>query len=195
MRRLRRNGRVICFCLGIAISAFSATQQAKLADSFQLKVAHIQQNALKRPLDDRPTIFSQDEINAYFSERRLKIPEGVQKVTFDLQPDQVTAFTTVDFEQLRRSHPSSNPLLAIFDGIHDCEVVAHTEDAGPGSVHVTVESVTLDGVRVPKMALQLFISHYVTPKYPNVGLDETYKLPAHIDSATIDTAKGIIVQR
>jgi hypothetical protein len=165
------------------------------ADSFQKKVDSIKANAAKPQPSPTPTLFSQEEINAYFSERRLKMPDGVQRVTFDLQPDQVTALTHVDFAQLRQSRPSMNPLLAIFDGVHDCQVVAHTEAAGPGRVRVRVESVAIDGMTVPRMALQMFLNHYVKPKYPNVDLDAEYKLPTRIDSATIKAQQGVIVQK
>ena len=165
------------------------------ADSFQKKVDFIKANAAKPQPSPTPTVFSQEEINAYFSERRLKMPDGVQKVIFGLQADQVTALTRVDFEQLRKSRPSMNPLLAIFDGVHDCQVVAHAESAGPGRVRVRVESVNIDGMNVPRMALQMFVDHYVKPKYPNVDLDAEYKLPTRIDTATIQTQEGVIVQK
>jgi hypothetical protein len=165
------------------------------ADSFQKKVDLIKTNAAAQQPAQRPTVFSQEEVNAYFAERRLKMPEGVQKVNFDLKPEEVTAFTRVDFEQLRQSRPSMNPLLAIFDGVHDCQVVAHAESTGPGTVRVRVESVTIDGMNVPRMALQMFVNHYVKPKYPNVDLDAEYKLPVRMDSATIKTQEGVIVQK
>jgi len=165
------------------------------ADSFQKKVDFIKTNAVAQHPSTKPTLFSQEEINAYFSERRLKMPGGVQKVTFDLQPDQVTAMTRVDFEQLRQSRPSMNPLLAVFDGVHDCQVMARAESAGPGRVRVRVESVNIDGMNVPRMALQMFVNHYVKPKYPNVDLDAEYKLPVRMDSATIRAQEGVIVQK
>jgi hypothetical protein len=181
--------------LGPAASKRLFKNDKAAADSFQKKVDLIKTNAAATPPSQKPTSFSQEEINAYFSERRLKMPDGVQKVTFDLQPDQVTAQTRVDFEQLRKSKPSMNPLLAIFDGVHDCQVIAHAESAGPGMVRVRVESVAIDGMSVPRMALQMFVNHYVKPKYPNVDLDAEYKLPTRIDSATIKTQEGVIVQK
>ncbi len=165
------------------------------ADSFQKKVDFIKSNAASAQPSQTPTLFSQEEINAYFAERRLKMPDGVQKVTFELQPDQVTALTRVDFEKLRQSRPSMNPLLSIFDGVHDCQVVAHAESAGPGRVRVRVESLNIDGMNVPRMALQMFVNHYVKPKYPNVDLDAEYKLPTRIDTATIKTQQGVIAQK
>lgn len=165
------------------------------ADSFEKKVEFVKANAAANQPSQKPTSFSQEEVNAYFAERRLKMPEGVQKVTFDLKPEEVIAFTRVDFEELRKSRPSANPLLAIFDGVHDCQVIAHTENTGPGTIRVRVESVSIDGTNVPRMVLQMFVNHYVKPKYPNVDLDAEYKLPTRMDSATIKTQEGVIVQK
>jgi hypothetical protein len=180
--------------------AFSAPNRQfksdkEAADSFQKKVDFIRENASASSPVQQPTTFSQEEVNAYFAERRLKVPDGVQTVTFDLAPSQVTASTRVDFEKLRNSRPSMNPLLAIFDGVHDCKVVAHTDPAGPGMVRVRVESVVIDGMEVPRMALELFIKHYVNPKYPDVSLENTYRLPARIDSAVIAQQAGTITQK
>jgi hypothetical protein len=179
----------------VAVSARLASPAAA-ADAFEQKVAHIKENAKQAEPDPRPTNFSQEEINAYFSERRLpKMPEGVKSVRFELSADSVTAYTTVDFDELRRERKSSNPLLALFTGQHDTVVVAHTQPTSPGRVHVTVESVEIDGISVPKMALELFIDKWVKPKYPNVGLDNEYTLPARISSAQIRPQLGVIVQK
>jgi hypothetical protein len=165
------------------------------ADSFQTKIDHIKANAAAPNVDPAPTRFSQEEINAYFSERRLNMPEGVKSVVFDLKPNQVSAVTRVDFAQIRKGRGTMNPLLAIFDGIHDCHVVASTEAAAPGTVHVRVETVEIDGLTVPNMALEMFVKHYVNPRYPNVGLDRDYRLPARIDSAAIGDQIGTITQK
>jgi hypothetical protein len=45
------------------------------------------------------------------------------------------------------------------------------------------------------MALQMFIDNYVKPKYPNVGLDSDYRLPARIDSAIIAEQQGTTIQK
>jgi hypothetical protein len=189
--------------VAVALLASSASDAAKrtfkndqaAADSFQTKIDFIKANAASSKPSQKPTVFSQEEINAYFAERRLNMPEGVKSVVFDLRENEVTARTRVDFEQIRKSRQSMNPLLAIFDGEHDCEVTAYAEPAGAGMVHVRVESVEIDGVTVPKMALRMFVEKYVNPKYPNVGLDNDYRLPAHIESAVIDLDEGTIIQR
>src|SRR4051812_33413622 len=93
---LRRNATSVALIL-LVLAAVPATAKRLFkndkaaADSFQKKVDFIKANAAVQEPSQKPTVFSQEEINAYFAERRLKMPEGVQKVTFDLKPDEVTA--------------------------------------------------------------------------------------------------------
>jgi hypothetical protein len=61
-------------------------------------------------------------------------------------------------------------------------------------VHVSVESVAIDGLTVPKIALELFVERFVNPKFPNVGLDRDYRLPAKMKSAIIGERTGTIKQ-
>ena len=168
--------------------------ETRNADQFQQKLDHVKENAAKQRPDPAPTIFREEEINAWFAQRRLKMPDGVKTVRFALNRDQVTADATVDFAELRRDRPTMNPLLSIFDGMHDAQVVAHTT-SGEGTVLVRVESVTIDGIGVPRMMLKMFIDHFVQPKYPKVRLDGDYKLPARIDTAVIGERTGTVVQK
>jgi len=60
---------------------------------------------------------------------------------------------------------------------------------------VRVSSITLDGVDVPRIALEFFLSRYITPKYPSVGMDSEFRLPDRIETATIGYHKLIVVQK
>ena len=103
---------------------------------------------------------------------------------FQGQPGTIVGTSRVDFDQLKAGKNSYNPLLSIFSGLHDAVVTAHAYGAkGEGLVHV--DSVSLDGVEVPQFVLQLFVEKYLKPKYPNIGLDSRFALPARVDAATI----------
>jgi hypothetical protein len=170
--------------------------EREAADSFQRKLEMVQHNATLETPESRPSIFFEEEINAYFSERRLpNMPDGVKSVRFQLRPANVTAHTTVDFDELRRQRNVRNPMLSVFTGQHDCEVQAVVGSAGPGKVRVRVESVSIDGVSIPMPLVEMFIDRFVNPKYPAVGVDREYSLPARIDSAVIKLEEGVIVQR
>jgi len=177
-------------------SARRFASESEAADSFQKKLESVQENAKKAKPTSKPSVFLEEEINAYFSERRLpKMPEGVKSVRFELKPANVVAHTTVDFDELRRDRQIKNALLSIFTGVHECEVEATVSSAGPGVVRVQVQSVKMDGITIPLMAVDLFIDRFVNPKYPQVGLDREYRLPARIESAVIKLDEGVIVQR
>jgi len=95
---------------------------------------------------------------------------------------------------LRENQRSANPFMSMFSGTHDVTVETDAAgSAGQGKVHVS--TVSLDGTEIPRMALQFFVERYLTPKYPNVGLDSQFKLPNRIDGATVGYHKISLVQK
>jgi hypothetical protein len=166
----------------------------RLADSADAKFMYIEENGEKSQPDPTPTVFSEDEINDYLASGRVEIPQGVKKVRLQGQSGKVTAFLTVDFDQIKESQHSSNPLMGLFSGTHDVTVETDAAGvAGEGKVHV--RTVSLDGTEIPRMALQYFAEKYLTPKYPNVGLDSQFRLPNRIDNAAVGYHKISIVQK
>src|SRR5262249_4436030 len=144
-------------CLAVA-SLFAASQtkstptntnQKALADSAAAKLTYVQRNGMRQPPDQKPTVLTQDELNAYFADGRVKLPAGVRNLRFKSEPGVVTANTEVDFDRVRAGQTSNNPLLSIFSGIHDVEVVAHGSGSG-GTGRVQIESVAIDSVKVPR---------------------------------------------
>jgi hypothetical protein len=171
-----------------------STNSSAAVSSIERKLQHIQSNgALTRP-DQAPTEFTEQEINAYFASGAIKLPAGVQSVNFQGQPEIVIATTRVDFDQVRAGSHSSNPLLSVFSGIHDVVVSAHVHGAG-GQGYVNVDSVSLDGVEIPRFVLQMFVEKYLQPKYPGVGLDSKFALPDRIDTAKVGLHKLTVTQK
>ena len=64
-----------------------------------------------------------------------------------------------------------------------------------GEGKVSVRDVSIDGFSVPRMALEYFVSKYITPKYPNVGIDSQFKLPDKVDLATVGYHKFTVTQK
>jgi hypothetical protein len=172
----------------------STGSQSRLADSAEAKFRYIAQNGARSSPDPRPTVLTEEEINDYLASGRVEIPQGVKKVRLQGQSGKVTAFLTVDFDQIRENQHSSNPLMGLFTGTHDVTVETDAAGAaGEGKVHV--RTVSLDGTEIPRMALEYFAEKYLTPKYPNVGLDSQFKLPNRIDAATVGYHKLSVVQK
>lgn len=173
--------------------ARSAPNSAPLV-SFESKLQHLQSNGGQLHPDPSPTEFSEQEINSYFASGTVELPAGVQSVVFQEQPGMIIGTARVDFDQLKAGKNSYNPLLSIFSGLHDVVVTTHSYGAkGQGWVHV--DAVSLDGVEVPQFVLELFVEKYLKPKYPDIGLDSRFALPARVDSATIGLHKATITQK
>jgi hypothetical protein len=178
----------------ILVSTGELPAQSSAAVSMQRKLEHVERNGALAQPDPSPTEFTEAEVNAYFASGNIQLPAGVRSVKFLGQPGVVTGNARVDFDQLKAGRSSYNPLLSMFSGVHDVAVVAHAYGKrGQGFVHV--DSVSLDDVQIPRFALQLFVEKYLQPKYPNIGLDSQFALPARVDSATVGSHKLTIAQK
>jgi hypothetical protein len=162
--------------------------------AMQQKLAWLKTNAAKAHPDPKPTELTGPEINAYFAEGGVKMPNGVSHLRLSSQDTTVDAHADVDFEQIMPGRGSSNPLYSLFSGTHDVHAVAQATGAN-GMGIIRVESIDFDGITIPQFALEWFVQHYLAPKYPNVGLTSTFKLPLRIDSATVETGKVRLIQR
>ncbi len=162
--------------------------------AMQQKIAYLKENSAKPHPDPKPTEFTEPEVNAYFNEGGVKLPKGVSHVRLTSQPAVLDAHAQVDFEAITQGRGANNPLYSLFSGTHDIHAVAQaTGTDGTGTIRV--QSVELDGIQVPQFLLQLFVDRFVTPKYHNVGITSTFKLPLRIDSAIVDTGRVRLVQK
>ncbi len=178
---------VLAFCfilLTLTLTEAAAAQNKPLQNSAAVasmdrKLQRIETNGASAHPDQTPTEFTEEEVNSYIASGRIQLPVGVQ---------------WVDFDQLKAGRRSSNPLLGMFSGVHDVIVQAHAHGSG-GQGIVNVDSVSLDGVEIPRFVLQLFVEKYLQPKYPNIGLDSRFALPDRIDTATVGRHKLTITQK
>jgi hypothetical protein len=171
----------------------SANQEAGFR-SAQQKFNYIESNAERQPPDRKPTSITTNEFAAWLNGGGVALPAGVSDVKFSSVPAVITANARVDFDKLTAGAKSANPLLSIFSGVHDVEMTAQASGAqGVGSVRV--ESMTIDGMKVPRMAMQYAVDKYLKPKYPNVGLDSRFKLPARIDVAVVGSNIVTLTQK
>jgi hypothetical protein len=167
---------------------------ASLADSCERKLAYLEKNGARATPDPRPTELTEEEINAYFAEGRVALPRGVKQVRFTGSNGEVTADARVDFDEIRAGRDSSNPLLLLFTGTHDVRVEAKAQGAG-GRGTIEVRKAYINGVEVPRAALEFFVRRFVTPRYPGVGVTSTFDLPARTDSAVIGEKKLTLIQK
>jgi hypothetical protein len=182
-----------CF-VAIAARPNAPAANNSAVESMQGKLDRIQANGEQpnpRPLT---TVMTEQEINAYVASGRARMPKGVQSLRFSGQPGVIDSWARVDFDQLTAGQRSANPLLSMFSGVHDVAVTAHgSGSAGVANVHI--DSVALDGVTIPDFALQMFVNHYIKPKYPNLGIDNRFQLPDRIDTAVAGNHELTVTQK
>ena len=158
------------------------------------KFQHIESNAAKQVPDQQPTVLTEREVNAYMASGNVNLPAGVKSVRFSGRPGIIDATARVDFDEITASRRSANPLLSLFSGVHDVHAVARAEGSG-GEGHVEIQSVDLDGTTIPRMALEYFVSKYVTPKYPGVGMESIFRMPYRIDTAAVGQGTLTVTQK
>ena len=123
------------------------------------------------------------------------MPTGVENVKSSGKPGMVTAVTRVDFDKITAGKSSMNPLMMLFSGQHDVTVTADAQGS-QGRATVNVQTVEIDGVTVPRAALEFFVSRYLQPKYGNsVGLNNNFLMPSHVDSATVGNNTLTLTQK
>ncbi len=180
--------------LAVAGAGTQSSSEHRLAASLQKKLDYIHENGQSRRPNPAPTVMTEDEINDYFAAGNMKVPPGVKKITLEGKSGIIWALAVIDFDEIRAGQHSSNPLLAMFSGRHNVNIEADAAGvSGKGKVHV--RSVSIDGINVPNIALAFFVEKYLTPKYPNVGIDSEFELTDRIDGAVIGYHKLTVTQR
>jgi hypothetical protein len=163
--------------------------------SAESKFAQLEANSRQPQPSPEPTTISDAELNAYVNEGGVELPQGVERVNFSSTPGVVTGTARIDFEKVTAGRQARSMWMMLFTGIHDVKVVANAKGEGnTGEVHV--QSMELDGVDVPRPALEFLVDRYIKPKYGNsIGLDSRFKLPARIDRATVGKAQVTLEQK
>jgi len=181
--------------IGTSLQASSTEAMYRAAaDSADSKFRHIVRNgALSHP-DQTPTVLTEREINAYVSSGKVSLPKGVTRLRFSGNAGSITANALIDFDKITEGKRNLNPLLSLFSGVHQVEVTSHGQGAR-GQARVHIDSVSIDGIGVPRIALQYFVDRYIKPKYPNLGLDSQFALPDRIDSATVGDHVLTVIQK
>ncbi len=181
--------------LGVSALLAQAARHSPEFLSMDRKIAQIEANANQPQPKAVTTELLQQELNAYFREGGVPLAKGLSDPKFALAPGAVTATATVDFDQLAASQNGINPIFAaLFTGTHDLEVQANAFGRN-GQGTVNVQSVKLDGMPVPRAALDYLIQRYVKPRYPSAGMTTTFALPDRIQTAEVQQGRVQLTQQ
>jgi hypothetical protein len=185
---------VLAFAVSLAVPQQTSGPASPLVRSMERKLEHIESNAQARTPDPKPTVMSEDEVNAYVNSGAVELPKGIHRVRLEGLQGVVTANARVNFDEITQGSRSMNPLLMLFSGVHDVQIATHAHgERGQGYVHV--DWVAIDNVEVPQVALQFFIDHYLKPKHPEIGIDTRFQMPDRIDRAVVGEHQLTLVQK
>ena len=180
--------------LGLAMVGQQPNNNLAEYRSIQQKLVYLKLNAAKPHPDPKPVEFTEPEVNAYFNQGGVRLPKGVSQVHLTSRPGVIDGHARVDFEPIMQGRNPNNPMYSVFSGTHDIHVVAEANGAN-GVATLKTQTVEMDGVAIPEWALEFFVQHYLTPRYPNVGMTSTFKMPLRIQSARVETGKVVLEQR
>jgi hypothetical protein len=171
-----------------------ASDQRSLADSLERKVVYLRENGARPRPDPRPTVLTDQEVDAYMNSGRLKIPDGISDIHLSTTVGEATATAKIDFDRLTRDVRKNSMLWQLFTGVHAVKVRCGVWGKdGMGNVHV--QNVWLDGHEIPRFALEFFLDHYLKPKVPQASLDSRFRMPVRIRTATVTNGKTTLLQR
>ena len=164
------------------------------ADSAQRRFEYLQKNGAQARPDPKPISLTENELNAWLSSRYAQLPQGVKKLRVHGESGVINANAFVDFDEITARRQSSNPMLSLFHGTHEVQATAHAAGSG-GQGRVDIDSVALDGIAIPRMAVEYFVDKYIKPKHPEIGMNTVFKLPNRIDSAAIGNRQLTLTQK
>lgn len=173
----------------VVLAAVLAAAVGRLpqTSSFQAKLDQIAQN------EDSPGPWSDvtltaADANAWFAgPGASKLPKGVKRLVVSSQPGGITGNATINFDEIE-GRKQGNPLLGmIFSGTHQVVAHAHVDSAQAPAAKLTVDSVSLDGQRIPNALIDFAVDTFIRPTHPEIGRTFQVPLPKHVKSAALGT--------
>ena len=138
---------------------------------------------------------SEAEANSYLQYEMLPyFPPGVSRVRLKFHPARPQGSAQVDFGKLKEAFgDQENPLIDfLLQGVHTLGADGKFSSSG-GIARFELETVTLDGVALPRMVVDFLIERYLKPSYPEVSIDRPFRLPFSIDKMSVEEGSFVLV--
>ncbi len=161
-----------------------ATEAAALA-AFRAQLATIRHNEVTPP-PHSPVVLQSSGVDAWLAgPGQKKLPAGVSQVRLWSGPGMIHGSALVDFDQVHKAHPNSNPLVeamleSLFTGVHQVGATARVDSPSAPKAQLTITQVTLDGQAIPSGLIDAAIAAFVTPHHPDIRRTFQVSLPRHV---------------
>ena len=130
--------------------------------------------------------FTAAEWNAWAQVRVPQLVEGVRNPRIELGTGTATGSAIVDFLKMRQAEGiATNPVLAkLIDGERPVKVSVRLDSAG-GRCTVHLIRVEISGIAASGVVLDLLVSTFFQPLFPEAKIDQPFELGDNIDRIDI----------
>ena len=185
-----------CVALWLSASPLGAAARAD-ADALRQKVLQIATNGMADTPEPRETSVTDEEVNAYIQALPAEdLPRGLLAPQVNILPDgRLSGRATIDLDAVRAAHAKDGGDMLPLSGKVPVEAVGVLR-TGQGVAALTIESVTVSGVTVPKSLLQELIAAYLRSEAlpEGLNLEAPFRLPARIREIRTARGQAVIVQ-
>ncbi|MCC6586683.1 MAG: hypothetical protein IT168_08190 [Bryobacterales bacterium] len=139
--------------------------------------------------------FSVAEANAYAREEaRKEVGDGLRNTKVWFGSGTASGSATIDFVKVQtaRGKPPGMLMRLMLEGEKDVQVTVRVESRG-GQAKIDVDEVYINGLAIPKSAVNLLIDYYVMPRYPEAKIGQWFELRHRVDTIGV-TAGGVALK-
>ena len=140
------------------------------------------------------TEFTEAEIDAFLQYEGSKyFPQGVRQIQFQFQQNQISARVLVDFDAMEADSASADKSLlwTLLQGEHWVEVSGKLK-AENRLGRYDILGIRIGDQEIPKILIDLLLTHYVLPKYPKAAPNSDFGLPFKIQSIELMPGKVFV---
>lgn len=168
------------------------------AGKFQSKLMQLSANGHSEGRSLRPIVFTDDEVNSFIKyDRPDFLPPSVRDLEIHFKPDGIHGAANVNFDELKPSQQSENPLTArllasIFQGTQHLTALGALESKN-GTGTLAIKDVHIGSTALSDWLVNFLIQTYVQSEY-KVDLSKPFLLPDHVTHVKFAPGQAIFVR-
>ncbi|HET7100618.1 MAG TPA: hypothetical protein VFJ52_05655 [Terriglobia bacterium] len=168
------------------------------ANEFQSKLMLLSATGPVKGGSRSPVVFTDDEVNSFIKyDRPPFLPPSVRDLEIHFKPDGIHGAANVNFDELKPSQQSGNPLTArllasIFQGTQHLTALGVLESKD-GTGTLTIKDVHIGSTALSDWLVNFLIQTYVESEY-KIDLSKPFLLPNHVTHIEFAPGKAILVR-
>ncbi len=177
--------------LAAVLSASSLLLSPAAGLSAKKKIDGINSGSLR---NGETVILSENEINSFFKyDPSGEMPDGVHEVNVHLGEGGAVVRVLVDLSRAQDQQGAPGGIVWSFLFRGEREVMANCRyRSANGYGRLDVDSVAIDGGKVPRFIVDWLIASYVNPKMPDFEVGRTVALPKKVREIRIEPGRLVV---